>query len=797
MKKTITILLANLIIALTAQAQEFGGKVLSDEGEGIPYAGIAIFAMADSSFVAVTLADADGNFRFENYYENTILVASSVGYSDTQVKAERGMSNIITMKPDHEMISAAVFTVELPKTRLENGAIVTRVKNSVLENAGSAADALAKIPGMMRMGDDLQVIGKGHPVYYINGRKVQDESELSRLLSSEIREVEVISNPGAAYSSQARAVVRIRTTQRTDEGLGGSVNISDIQTLRNGNNLLASNIKLDYRYKGLDVFIGGTYNMDYLHQYKYTLNQTTRTEQEFKLDGELNESARQARENINIGANYQFNDNHSAGIRFEKGFTSHRSWKTIMDNTAFVDGKLYEKVHSENNITGKDSGPSLLNGYYSGKIKKLSIEWDADWYSSSTRNLSDITENDQTGTSTYKSDNFSKNSLIASKATVSHPLWKGTISGGTQVNFIRRDNMYEIDNDRIRDSKSEAREDNVALFAEYSCFFPKAGILTAGLRYEFTSFRYDSVGKDDVKSNTSRFYPSVSFATEIKGLQMSLSYSIRTKKPTYNELRSGIAYASRFTLSTGNPKLKDEIIHGVNLSMRKGVFAFSADYQRRLNAIFDWTYPYDDNGTVLLSMTNFDKPLDVFDAYLVASPSVGIFTSVNVVGIQYQNISFNLDDPTTENGKRLVKYNKPMFIFNSSNYLRLKKGWQLELNSEFYSKAHFGNALLTNNYWDLSFAIQKSCLRDKNLTFRLSINDIFKTADFGALVDLGNYQLMQNPVNGQSRGPYEMHRITFSVKYTFNARKDRYNGKGAGREMIQRLYSGGTIVKEG
>ena len=95
--------------------------------------------------------------------------------------------------------------------------------------------------------------------------------------------------------------------------------------------------------------------------------------------------------------------------------------------------------------------------------------------------------------------------------------------------------------------------------------------------------------------------------------------------------------------------------------------------------------------------------------------------------------------------------------------------------------------MLTNNYWDLSIVVQKSFLRDKNLTFRLSINDIFKTADFGAMVDLGNYQLMQNPVNGQSRGPYEMHRVTFSVKYTFNARKDRYNGKGAGREMIQRL----------
>ena len=140
MKKTITILLANLIIALSAQAQNFGGKVLNEDGESIPFAGVTILEVADSSVVAATLADADGNFSFETYYENTLLAASSVGYSDTQVKAERGMSNIITMKPDHEMISAAVFTVELPKTRLENGAIVTRVKNSVLENAGSAAD---------------------------------------------------------------------------------------------------------------------------------------------------------------------------------------------------------------------------------------------------------------------------------------------------------------------------------------------------------------------------------------------------------------------------------------------------------------------------------------------------------------------------------------------------------------------------------------------------------------------------------------------------------------------------------
>ena len=69
MKKTITILLANLIIALSAQAQNFGGKVLNEDGESIPYAGVTILEVADSSVVAATLADADGNFSFETYYE--------------------------------------------------------------------------------------------------------------------------------------------------------------------------------------------------------------------------------------------------------------------------------------------------------------------------------------------------------------------------------------------------------------------------------------------------------------------------------------------------------------------------------------------------------------------------------------------------------------------------------------------------------------------------------------------------------------------------------------------------------
>ena len=107
-------------------------------------------------------------------------------------------------------LSELVVKATMPKTKMKNGAMVTRIEGSILETAGTAEDMLSRVPGMMRRGGVLQVIGKGTPIYYINGRKVQNEDELSRLKSADIREVEVISAPGAIYDAEVNAVVHIK-----------------------------------------------------------------------------------------------------------------------------------------------------------------------------------------------------------------------------------------------------------------------------------------------------------------------------------------------------------------------------------------------------------------------------------------------------------------------------------------------------------------------------------------------------------------------------------------------------------
>ena len=128
-------------------------------------------------------------------------------------------------------LNEVVVKSTAPKTRMKNGAMVTRIEGTVLESAGTAEEMLSRVPGMMRMGGQLQVIGKGTPIYYINGRKVQDTEELKRLKSHDIREVEVINSPGAAYDASTGAVVKIKTRRLRGEGLSGKLDANAAQAL--------------------------------------------------------------------------------------------------------------------------------------------------------------------------------------------------------------------------------------------------------------------------------------------------------------------------------------------------------------------------------------------------------------------------------------------------------------------------------------------------------------------------------------------------------------------------------------
>ena len=683
-----------------------------------------------------------------------------------------------------------------PRTKMRNGAMVTRIVGSPLESAGSVEDMLSRVPGMMRMGGQLQVIGKGSPIYYINGRKVQDLEELKRLRSQDIREVEVVNSPGAAYDASVNAVVKIKTRRQQGEGLSGRFDVSDEQALKSGNNNLASTLNLNYRHEGFDFFGGVTFQNDYLDGYRSLLEQNTYLKQNTNSiishtqTGYTQSDQKFSRMFFNAGVNWQFDDDNFIGVKLERGVWLKNRYWFEMEEDVLRNGMKEDYLKSESDIKYKNPNTLLVNAYYNGKIGKWGIDANVDYYSQCDKNDNHVNEQAMSGMRTVESMTENKSHLFAARLIAEHPLWTGKLQLGGELTTVCRDNDYRISGvDNIFDRMSKVNEQNYAAFFEYGIMIPKAGMLTLGMRYEHVAFDFDD--KTDpmrsVKRNHDDFFPSLSFGTRLGDLQMQLSYGIKTTRPSYYQLRSEIDYGSKYTLQTGNPLLENEIRHTLDLSGRWKWIAFNVNYLHIKDAIYDWTTPYDDNGVVMIGMVNFDRPIDVFCAFVNVSPTVGVWTTSNTVGVQKQWLSFNLDDPREATGKRHVNYDKPMLIFNSDNAFRLKHDWQLELNSQFYSKAHYRNVKLMQAYWNMTAAVQKSFLKDKSLVVRLSVADIFNTAKQDALLDLGNYTLLKGDVFGEGRGNYSFHRVSLSVRYAFNATKSKYKGKGAGQDVIKRL----------
>ena len=248
-----------LLAAVSAQAKgDWKGKVVDEKGEPVAYANVAVLAKADSSVVCGVVTGEDGTFNIVTKETDGIMMVAMLGYKTVYMVPVDGA--VITLSDDTAMLEGATIQAVMPKTKLTGEGLQTNVRGSVLENAGNANDVLAKTPGLIKGQNGLEVIGKGSPMVYINGRRVTDASELNRLQSNEIQSIEVITNPGAQYDATVRAVVRIRTIRRQGDGFGFNLNASDAQSLRwaKGNDPFGA-VNVNYRTGGVDIFAGVNY----------------------------------------------------------------------------------------------------------------------------------------------------------------------------------------------------------------------------------------------------------------------------------------------------------------------------------------------------------------------------------------------------------------------------------------------------------------------------------------------------------------------------------------------------------
>ena len=771
------IILSIILLMITSiysiiSAQTLIGKIVDENDQPLSYASV-ILQRADSTYISGTPAGEGGVFTLENHPEAVEMVVSYITYQTRRFSlsdSEAHDFGIIKMKPDAEMLAKAVVKAVVPKTIIKDDAFVTQIENSILAEAGSANDVLKKLPGVTSKDGALEVFGKGAPVIYINGRMVRDNAELELLNSNEIKSVDVVQNPGARYDATVRAVIRIKTIRKQGEGFGFDLRSSLMQS---ENTDLVETANINYRYKGLDVF--GTLNYTRSEYFQDSdITQSLHSANPLVLQQDSYFSGKEQDLTAVLGLNYQFNENHSIGVRYNPYLDLESDSHIASKVTATIGGVLDDNTNTTSYGNSAVLPTHSMNLYYNGTLGRLNIDFNADMVdsrSSESTTYDELSELQDNRVVTTLSED--RDRLYASKLVLTYPLFGGSLVAGTEYTYTNRKDNYVNDEGFIPNSFTKIQEDNTNVFLEYSYPF-RFGSLNAGVRYEHLAFNYfeNDVLQQDQSRRFDNFYPNASFNAMFGKFMFQLSYATKTMRPSYSQLSNAIMYIDRYSYTRGNPYLLPEIYHDMSVAAVWNFLQFSASYQIVQRAIVHLgTHQEGNENGILLYNTNFDKNIPTCHFMLSATPTISFWYPRVTVGVQKQWLSIDYLGEEKDMSKPI-----PFAVFGSS--FKIPKGFMLDFDYSFTGKGNMRVYEVTTPHHQFDVALRKSFLKDA-LTLELKGTDLFRTKSFTTMFS-GPYKIVQSNLT-------DSRQVVLTLRYKFNSAKSKYKGTGAGEQQKNRF----------
>lgn len=770
MKKSIALLLLFTSVATYGQST-YIGKITDEKNVPLPYANVVALSLPDSAFVAGTTTDLQGNFKLEQVKEGQLIRISSIGYVTVYKNTSELNEPDIQMSPDVQALQEVVVQGTHPVVFMKGNVLVTDVQNSLLSKAGSASDVLARIPRVSKSKDKFVVFGKGTPLIYINGRLVRDNTELEQLNSTDIKHVELLTTLGAQYDASVKSVIRIKTVKRQGDGFSFDVRSSYYQS---ENTDLIEQANVNYRHAGLDLFGSFDYRLNRTEQIS-SVEQETNTSSLWQQHNTMQMNGRTEKMSGTFGFNYQINDNHSFGARYQMlGYPSSYVNTDILSKVE-KNNDFYDQW-SSNGIENRDySLGHQLNLYYTGTAGKLGIDVNADYYKSdydATNNTSE--QSQEQDDRQIAALNQVKNEMCAGKVVFTYPIWKGQLSFGGEYTYSNRDNNYLSRNESyVPSSCSNISENYIGAFTSYDVQLP-FGMLSAGIRYEHVDFEYseDKQKIDAQSKNFDNVFPTLSFATQFGQVQAQLSYAATIQRPSYADLSNNVFYINRFTLQQGNPYLLPSITHDISLNAMWKYFQFMLSYQQKKDEIFTWSTQTEANPELsTISYINFDR-MPTMNAFIGASPTIGFWSPMYGVGVskQWVNVHTDLAD---------LELKKPALNVMLNNTFTLPKNFLINLDFTFQGKGNYQNIYMMKNMYILNFAISKSFFNDA-LNVELRGNDLFHQQKDASRVYM-------NRLTAYQANSYDSREFAITVRYRFNTAKSKYKGSGAGESTKSRF----------
>jgi len=613
--------------------------------------------------------------------------------------------------------------------------------------SGSVSDLMRNIPSVqvdvegnvsLRGSENVTILIDGKPSTLMNARTRADA--LRQIPASEIERIEVITNPSAQYKPDGvSGIINIVRKKQRTAGLNGSLS-ANVGT-RERRNATAS---LNYNVGRVNLFASYGIRRDF-YEIRNTDDRIRRegaTQYTSQLTtGQANPLSHIVRAGVdwNITPNDRLQVNGGFNRRH---FIRHDNiYSTDKDANQDITYQGVRYRYDNENVKQWETGTSYTHTF--GKGHKLT----ADYSYSSLEGLEDNQYE------TYSTDGTTKDNTQIWQAYYQHLFrlayhrsWNESLklNVGYELDALQTDLNFHVQNleedvfvpDPNRTSDFTNLDSKQSLYATLEYAQDKWDILL-GIRPEMMRIKSQLFTLDSVINNRYfTVYPTLHTSYAIDGRnELQLNYSFRVNRPEADELNPFPEYQNPLTLKAGNPYLKPERIHSIEMGYQwqNGITTvLTTLYYRYTTNKQTLISRYLNNNVMLLTTQNMDNASSA-GAEVIVNSKIGKWADINLNG----NLFYDQIDATRlgyDRRKDAVAWSAAL----NANIIPFKNAL-LQINSRYRSPE-----LMPQGKREGMFSTDigaKYEIPSLNLSFMATLSDVFNT--FKKTYTIDTPQLLQ------------------------------------------------------
>ncbi len=754
--KLLLIILFSIQTALLFGQGKINGNIIEKTSRiPVEYASIEVLAESSGKFISGTVSDSKGAFSIEDIpFGDYTLKCSFLGFEMiTPIRFSIGEKNSLIELKDLELMESAQSLSEVVVIAQKSTYInkidkkVFNVGQDLMSASGSVSDLMQNIPSVqvdidgnvsLRGSENVQILINGKPSSMTG--TVSRASVLQQIPANSVESIEVITNPSARFKPDGTSgIINIILKKEKRKGINGTISA-------NVGNSNRYNSTLSFNYNPGKVNFFASYGIRFDDRSRYSYDNRTRTdsitEENSYIYQNTNSSASPVSHLVRGGINWEINK--KSNLEIAAGYTymsflRKENTDNLYLNNARDTTNNYNRYRHDDEYQ-KDVEFSAVYDYNWGENHNLTIDYT---YSSSQEQE----DNKYTNQYIYPVKHDTKdNTLIWQngtenliRANYSHPFNEDSkIDFGTEIELDKADMNYHAENlinttwvtDNTKTNHFIFNENIYALYATYETTFGKFGLM-GGLRAERAYIKSQLISTDTViPNNYTNVFPTLHTSYKLNDKnELQLNYSLRINRPEGDDLNPFPEYRDPLNVHSGNPYLKPEKIHSIELGyqLKENSTAFLATlYYRNIFNRMTEVSTFVNDSVMWTTKENMSSSQSSGIEFIINS-SIGKFAIFNL----NSNIFYNVIDASDlgySNNKSVVSW---YAAFNGN--FNIMKNLMAQFNARYTAKL-----LTPQGYREPSFILNmgaKYDLFNKKASILFTVSDLLNTYKNVTVID--------------------------------------------------------------